>query len=283
MSVVNLFVIGVKKAGTSWLYYLLDQHPDIFMSRVKELYFFGEHYPERLDDYHRHFPFDASYTYFGEATVTYFRHAHIAREIKAYSPEAKVLAIVRDPVERLLSQFRYHKQLGVLPEDATLHDVFADDAFRMLEDSHYETTLPAYRDVFGDPQFRIISLEEATAEPEAFWVDLQAFLDIEAVPLPDLNARPKNPTGSATFRRLYRSTVHPLKQRYPGVYERMLESTIVQWAKQQLLHVLGTAEKEVLSPDQHAALRRAFAPTYAYLDRLGFTAYQTAASAPGGS
>jgi hypothetical protein len=279
MNVVNLFVIGVKKAGTSWLYYLLDQHSDIFMSRVKELYFFGEHYPERLDDYHRHFPFEASFTYFGEATVTYFRHARIAREIRDYSPEAKVLAIVRDPIERLLSQFRYHKQLGVLPEDAVLRDVFADEAFQLLEDSHYEQTLPAYREVFGDEQFRVVSLEEATAEPAAFWGDLQAFLGVHAVPLPDLNARPKNPTGGAAFRRLYRSTIHPIKQRYPGVYERMLESPLVQWTKQQLLQVLGTAEDDALTPDLRAELRREFAPTYDYLEQLGFTAYRDEAPA----
>lgn len=265
MSVVNLFVIGVKKAGTSWLYYVLDQHPDVFMSEVKELYFFGEQYPEKLSAYHRHFPFEASYTYFGEATVTYFRSARIARQIKDYSPEAKVLAIVRDPIERLLSQFRYHKQLGVLDEEATLDEVIADDAFRLLEDSHYEDTLPAYAETFGPEQFRVVSLEEATADPEPFWVDLQAFLGLERVPLPDLSARPKNPTGSRAFRRLYRATVHPIKQRYPALYERMLRSEVVQGAKRQLLQALGTAERAPLAPNARMRLHREFASTYAYL------------------
>lgn len=275
MSVVNLFIIGVKKAGTSWLYYLLDQHPDVFMSDVKELYFFGEDYPEKLSAYHRHFPFEEDYAYFGEATVTYFRSARVARQIKDYAPEARVLAIVRDPVERLLSQFRYHKQLGVLDEDAALDDVFADDDFRLLEDSHYEDTLPVYEEVFGPEQFRVVSLEEATAEPEAFWADLQAFLDLEPVPLPDLSARPKNPTGGRAFRRIYRTVVHPIKHRYPALYESMLQSRAVRWAKQRLLQVLGTANEEGLAADERARLRRAFAPTYAYLAERGFTAYRT--------
>lgn len=279
MSVVNLFIIGVKKAGTSWLYYLLDQHPDIFMSEVKELYFFGERGLDELDDYHRHFAFEHDYTYFGEATVTYFREEATARAIHDYSPEAKVLAIVRDPIERVLSQFRYHKQLGVLPEAARLDDVFADASFQLLADSHYEQTLPAWRKVFGEAQFRVVSLEEAIAAPGDQWRDLQAFLDLDPVPLPDLNARPKNPTGGAAFRRLYRHTVHPIKQRFPDVYEGMLESAVVRWAKQQLLQVLGTAERDVLSGVERAALRREFAPTYAYLDQLGFTTYHdTAAS-----
>lgn len=279
MDVVNLFVIGVRKAGTSWLYYLLDQHPDIFMSRVKELYFFGEHYPERLDAYHRHFPFEQPYTYFGEATVTYYQRAEVARQIKAYSPDANVLAIVRDPIERLVSQFWYHKQLGYQPEEATLRDVCSDPHSKLVVDSHYERTLPAYRAVFGDAQFRVVSLEEATAAPEAFWADLQAFLGLDPVPLPAPSAQPKNATGGAAFRRLYRTVIRPIKDEHPALYERMQTSRLVQWAKQALLQVLGTADKAPPAPAVQAALRREFAPTYAYLEELGFTAYQEAAPA----
>jgi hypothetical protein len=72
--------------------------------------------------------------------------------------------------------------------------------------------------------------------------------------------------------------VHPIKQRFPSVYERMLESAAVQWTKQQLLHVLGTAERDVLSGADREALRHEFRPTYAYLDQLGFTAYHDAAA-----
>jgi len=278
MPVVNLFVIGVRKAGTSWLYYLLDQHPEIFMSRVKELYFFGAHYPEGVDEYHRHFPFEQDYTYFGEATVSYFRRADVAREIEAYSPDAKVLAIVRDPVERLLSQFWYHKQLGYQPEAATVRDVLTDSPSKLVDDSHYERTLPAYRAIFGDDQFRIVSLEEATANPAACWEGLQRFLELDPVLLADPAEQPQNPTGSAAFRRLYRGVVRPMKDRYPGLYERLLASPLVHRTKQVLLRLLGTAEKRQPPAAVLAELRREFAPTYAYLDRLGFTAYQEVAS-----
>ncbi|PSQ80043.1 MAG: deacetylase, partial [Bacteroidetes bacterium QS_8_68_15] len=98
---VNLFVVGVNKAGTSWLYKLLQEHPDVFMSSQKELFYFGERHPEELTDYHAHFPFDRPYRYFGEATLFYCHDAAVARKIHDYAPDAKVLAIVRDPVERL--------------------------------------------------------------------------------------------------------------------------------------------------------------------------------------
>jgi len=158
MNRVNLFVIGVNKAGTSWLYYLLSQHPDIFMSDVKELYFFGTEQsgPGDLDAYHGHFPFDADYRYFGEATVMYYRESLVADEIAAYNPEARLLAIVRDPVERLISQYRYHKQLGIVDEDTSLSQVLTDEHTALIRDSHYERTLSPFRERFGPDQFRVV-------------------------------------------------------------------------------------------------------------------------------
>lgn len=276
---VNLFLIGVNKAGTSWLYDLLRQHPDIFMSEVKELYFFGDEglaaeRPPTLDAYHAHFPFDEPYRYFGDATVMYYRRARTAAEIHAYNPDATCLAIVRDPVERLLSQYRYHKQLGLLDETMTVEDVFDVSDSRLFADSRYETTLPAYADRFGRDQFTVLSLERGREDLEALWDKLTGVLDLPSRPLPSLDARPQNPTGSLWFRRLYRHTVRPIRRMAPGVYRWMLTSSAVHHIKRGLLRLLGTADADAVPPDLRRRLREEFAPTYAYLrDELGFDVY----------
>jgi len=282
MSRVNLFVVGVNKAGTSWLYYLLSEHPDVFMSDVKELYFFGTDRdgPSTLEAYHRHFPFGEDYRYFGEATVTYYQDARVAAEIHEYNPQARVLAIVRDPVDRLLSQFRYQKQLGIIDEGMSLRAVLDERPTPFLRDSHYEETLPAFADQFGPDQFRVVSLEEGRADPEALWDELLSFLELRAVPCPNPDASPENPTGSAAFRRLYRATVQPVKDYLPGLYQWMLQSALVRTAKVGLLRLLGTAEKGPLPPAVRTELREEFAPTYAYLESLGFDAYADEASSP---
>ncbi len=180
MNRVNLFVIGVNKAGTSWLYYLLDHHPDVFMADAKELYYFGEAGPEEegpktLKAYHRHFPFDQDYRYFGDATVMYYKSAATADEIQAYNPDAKLLAIVRDPIQRLLSQFQYNKQLGLIDEATSLSEALPDRRY-LIDTSHYEETLPAYTDRFGADRFKVVSLEAGHADPgrsgKSFWTSL---------------------------------------------------------------------------------------------------------------
>ncbi len=280
MNRVNLFLIGVNKAGTGWLYYLLAQHPDIYMAAEKELYFFGE---EGVDeeqiatraDYHAHFPFGADYRYFGDATVMYYRSAATADAIYSYNPDAKALAIVRDPIQRLLSQFQYHKQLGILAETTSLEQALDGRDPQLLRDSHYEDTLPAYAERFGPAQFKVVSLEAGKQDPDTLWQTLQTFLDLPQAPRPTESSRPENPTGSAAFRAVYRHTVQPLRQAFPGVYRRLLGNAGARWAKRALLRLLGTAgaRTEALSPKMETRLRDEFAPTYAYLEELGFEVY----------
>ena len=94
---VNLFVIGVNKAGTSWLYTLLQKHPDVFMSAQKELFYFGERYPEGRDEYHAHFPFDQSYRYFGEATPSGRARRTDANEGRALQRKKERLILLVGP------------------------------------------------------------------------------------------------------------------------------------------------------------------------------------------
>ena len=279
MDRVNLFIIGVNKAGTSWLYYLLDQHPDVFMADAKELYFFGDEGPKKerprtLEEYHSHFSLDADYRYFGDATVMYYKSAATADEIQSYNPDAKLLAIVRDPIHRLLSQFQYNKQLGLIDEDTSVSEALPDRDY-LIRASHYEETLPRDADRFGADQFEVVSLEYGRAAPDAFWADLLDFLDLPDAPRPGTEDQPENPTGSPAFRAVYRSTVRPVRRHFPQAYRWLLGSAVARQAKLALLRLLGQAgdKSEVLSPDVEERLQAEFAPTYAYLRDLGFDVY----------
>ena len=278
MSRVNLFLIGVNKAGTSWLYYLLAHHPDVFMAEAKELYFFGDEGkadegPSSLADYHSHFPFTRDLQYYGDATVMYYRSADTAEAIQRYNADAQVLAIVRDPIQRLRSQFQYHKQIGLLDEGTTLGEALDGRDPQLLRDSHYERTLPAYEERFGPDQFKLVSLEAGRDHPDRLWQDLLTFLDLRSAPRPSEDDRPENPTGSAAFRWVYRHTVRPLRTHFPGAYRHMLESTWARRAKLGLLRLLGTANKTSIPTALQHKLEDEFAPTYAYLQDRGFSHY----------
>ena len=266
---VNLFVIGVNKAGSSWLYYLLNEHPEIHMSEIKELYYFDEKYPEELDEYHTNFPLEKDYKYFGEATPTYYRKRSTAQNIKKYSPEAKVLAIIRDPIQRLRSQFYYHKQLGIIPEKTSLEEAIEDKDSHLIQDSHYEKTLPKFQEVFGS-NFKVLSLEHSIDNTDEVWEELQDFLGIMVIGLPELSRKSENATGSSLFRKIYKFTIRPIKRKSPKLYKKLLQMKTMRKSKKTLLKILGKADKKEISEELYAKLEQEFLQTYQYLQKLGF-------------
>lgn len=100
----NLFIVGAGKAGTSALYSYLRLHPDIFMSPIKEPNFFCADLHFRIprlsnEDYAQLFATGRYCQYRGEASVSYLLSASSASGIRTYSPDAKIIIMVRNPIE----------------------------------------------------------------------------------------------------------------------------------------------------------------------------------------
>lgn len=110
----NLIVIGAGKAGTTSLHYYLDQHPDIYMSRVKEpFYFHRSDWNQRIPWYESLFPEPASVR--GESSTSYSAYPvlpEVPRRIHELIPEAKLIYVVRDPIDRIVAQWAQHRADG---------------------------------------------------------------------------------------------------------------------------------------------------------------------------
>lgn len=124
MVLPNFLVIGAAKAGTTSLYYYLKQHPDVFMSDLKEPHFFsfeGEtltfrragNQPDPINEsavttieaYQDLFKDVSTEKAIGEASPSYLHTPKAADRIKFYIPDAKLIAILRHPVDRAYSAF----------------------------------------------------------------------------------------------------------------------------------------------------------------------------------
>jgi sulfotransferase family protein len=107
-------MVGAPKCGTTALYHYLRQHPNVFMPKVKEPHFFATDlapYPsfKKLDDYTRLFAESTDeHLSVGEASVYYLRSSVAIANISKYRPDAKLIAMFRNPVEMVYS---LHSQL----------------------------------------------------------------------------------------------------------------------------------------------------------------------------
>src|SRR5919108_5774969 len=106
----NLFIVGAAKAGTTSLYHYLAQHPDVYMAPMKEPHFFSQIRPDpKLEAFFPHVDNEAKYLALfaaagdekvrGEASTSYLWHPDVADAIRSKRPDAKIVAMLRDPLE----------------------------------------------------------------------------------------------------------------------------------------------------------------------------------------
>src|SRR5918994_33933 len=136
MTMPNFFIVGAQKAGTTSLYHYLNQHPDVFMSPRKEPFFFdrelnahGEVVKQEfggpgdqqapkyvnIREYEALFAGAKGEKAIGEASPLYIYAPGTAERIKRYVPEAKLIALLRNPADRAYSAFLHAVRIGREP------------------------------------------------------------------------------------------------------------------------------------------------------------------------
>jgi hypothetical protein len=189
-SLPNLVIIGAMKCGTSALHRYLDLHPEVAMSEPKELNFFygldgasGDawhpgNWQRGLEWYASHWP--AAVPVRGESSPGYTSpsHAGVAGRMAAVIPSTKLIYLVRDPVDRALSQYRHHVADGTegrSPEEALL-----DPASQYVLRGRYFDRVRPFLEVFPRSRIAIISREELLMQRRTSLRTLFSFLEVDA-------------------------------------------------------------------------------------------------------
>ena len=104
--------LGVQKGGTTSLHRLLEQHPDVFLPPVKEVHYFSLNYASGEAWYRSQFAGAKPDQHCGEITPYYIFHPQVAARVKEALPQAKLIVLLRDPVDRALSQYFHSRRHG---------------------------------------------------------------------------------------------------------------------------------------------------------------------------
>jgi hypothetical protein len=176
----NLVIIGATKCGTTSLHYYMSHHPEIFMSKTKEVRYFEKHKEKDVSWYEQHFQSDAKIR--GEASPQYTRHPlvpDVPRRMHAIVPDAKLIYILRDPIDRIVSH--YMERLGQFRETQSLVDVLADQRkrFKYVCESRYHSQVEQYLAHFPLSQLLILTLEELHANRQQTLAQVFRFLGVD--------------------------------------------------------------------------------------------------------
>ena len=188
--------IGTQKGGTTSLQKLLEQHPGAFLPITKEVHYFTLHYNEGEHWYRGHFQQANRKQICGEITPYYLFHPQAPQRIQALIPKARFIVLLRDPVERALSQYFHARRLGFeeLELEAALAaesqrlasgDLYSHQKHSYLSRSRYELQLQRYQRLFSPHQLLILRSEDLFEKTERSWKAIQDFLGLREKPLPN--------------------------------------------------------------------------------------------------
>ncbi|MCP4268493.1 MAG: glycosyltransferase [Candidatus Brocadiaceae bacterium] len=180
--------IGAQKAGTTWLHNILNEHPNLYLPKQKELHFFNNRYPLGITEYLKQFP-RVTNRLSGEITPAYsILGKNDVKLISELFPELKIIFTIRNPIDRLWSSAKMDIK-RMINKDIDFNKIPTQSLFKLmlnpiyLGKTDYLQTINNWYTYFPKEQFHIIIFDDIKYHPEKVASDLSKFLNISPGPL----------------------------------------------------------------------------------------------------
>lgn len=268
----NFLYIGTSKAGSTWIFKTLNEHPRIYTAPGKGTYFFCGHFDRGWDWYGAQFEPTAQHRMIGEISHTYMASDAACQRIATHLPNVKLIACVREPVERAFSDYLD----GI--KNGSLMGSFEEELERvpeLIEIGRYGTQIQRYLEHFPRQQMHVALFDELASQPAEFTRKLHAFLDVEPWPIaPALQKNKLMPAGVPRSKRLARAA--KLISRFAkraGVKKAVGRAKTSTWLRNLLYRPYTAETRPTMRPETRQRLREIYAPEVSQMDRLLGTSY----------
>jgi hypothetical protein len=180
----NFLVVGAAKSGTTWLYYCLKEHPEIYVSIPKELNFFSNdsNYYKGYKWYTSYFEKVSSENAIGELSPSYMYPPQVPKRIYEFNPDIKLIFILRNPIDRAYSDYCMNLDHGVFTRDI---DNEMTTSSRIVHQGLYFKQIQEYLKYFPREQLLITFYDDLNIHPELFLKTVYSFLEVDSEYQPD--------------------------------------------------------------------------------------------------
>ena len=208
----NFIIIGAMKAATTSLYTYLKQHPDVFMTNIKEPMFFNnfktvDNYILKgrkgnkistLKEYYALFDNAKNEIAIGEASPAYIYNENCATLIKEILPEVKIIAILRQPVKRAYSNYLHAKRADREPINSFIDAINSEEErikknwnplYHYKEQGFYFRQLSRYFKEFKKEQIKVILFQDIINDPQKITKEVFEFLGVDSSFTPDTSKK----------------------------------------------------------------------------------------------
>jgi len=239
--------IGTQKGGTTSLYLVLKQHPEVFLPDNKELHYFTKYYCNGREWYANHFKQASPGLLRGEITPYYLFHEATPERIFRLRRDMRLIALLRDPVERSLSQYFHSRRLGLEPleiEDAFNIEVdrlsgslpiiksscgthFSHQEHSYLARSRYDEQLTRYFKLFKRKNILVLRSEDLFYKQHQTLRHISSFLRIGN--FPDSVNVPRANSGEGESASAPSNVRARLAKELQGTYDWLDKNLSISW------------------------------------------------------
>jgi len=234
----NLFIIGAMKSGTTSLHNYLNEHPQIFMCRrpKEPCYFIHDSHPNKSEDWYLSLFESAGKAHvIGESSTDYSklpRYQGVPQRILKFNPNAKIIYIMRDPIERSISHYWWEVQWSAEGRDMLTAIKKTRD---IIDVSYYAMQLQPYLDIFGRDKVFTLTLEELNCSPHKVLPRIFDWLGVDAT-LAQFDFNRRDNQSSEKVKRLFGASLLSNLRGTPlwGTIKRIVPTTLRQRAIKSL-------------------------------------------------
>jgi hypothetical protein len=213
MTLPNFLIIGAAKSGTTAIYTYIKQHPEIFMTTPKELRYFSYNGPSpddlnvdyihqgvtTLQEYKRYFEGVKKEKIYGEASPMYMYYPCSPEKIKEVIPEVKMLAILRNPIDRAYSAYTHAIRDWKEPSSSFLEALEKEQErinagwgilWHYTNAGFYYEQLCRYYEIFEPKQIKVVLYDDLVSDVLALMKEIFIFLNVNQDFKPETSTRP---------------------------------------------------------------------------------------------
>lgn len=279
----NFFIVGAPRCGTTTLHEILSQHPDIFMSKVKEPHYFSSIQFPPLEKkilsvtndkrkYLKLFKGSEHYNLRGESSTYYLSDIKSPAIIKQSIPNAKVIIVLRNPIERAFSHYLLYNRRGeqnrsflqqieyLVEEKKSINPVYD-----IVELGKYYSHIKNYLKHFDLSDIHILFLDNLKNNPESTLSDIYQFLEVNN----KIKSQPLYKTIHSNAYKQPRFILFDklLKQKYLSrIALNLLPRPMIRWVRNTVL--LKETFKPIIDEKAKNKLLAIYEPEITQLEKL---------------
>lgn len=271
----NFFVIGHTRSGGTSLEINLVQHPDIFIISYKKGYFGFDTDLKSEEEYLSLFSKATTQKRIGERAADYIMCPSSASRLKKFAPDAKIMAVIRNPIDVMYSVYTKMFLLETIENIPNFEDALKTEGYRIEQNQarpgsfppqvlyrtivKYAQQIARYHNEFGRENVKIVIFDDIVKNPTASYKEIFEFLDVDSSFVPDFRIINQNRASrSRTLQLLIKKSPKLTNAlgRIPGT--KMLYQNIN----------LPLAKREPMNPELRKKLQQEFLPEVEELSQL---------------